>query len=70
MRIQRVYSAIEADIGVAKAFYTRVFGRRPDHGPIENLIRRRDTAGAHIQILQNEENTGSSACTVVVSKED
>jgi len=67
MRIKGIYAALAAsDIAVAEAFYTKLFGRGPDDRPMDNLIQWRNVAGANIQIFKDNQNAGSSLCTIVV----
>ncbi|MGO4637028.1 VOC family protein [Mesorhizobium sp. 2RAF45] len=67
MRIQGIYAAIAtADIAAAESFYTKLFDRGPDDRPMDNLIQWRNVAGANIQIIENQDNAGSSMCTIVV----
>lgn len=39
MKLQRTYSALLAsDLAAAEAWYTKLFGRRPDHRPMDTLL--------------------------------
>lgn len=39
MRIQKIYaSLLAADLGASERWYTKLFGRGPDHRPMESLI--------------------------------
>lgn len=71
MDIQGIYAAIATnDMPASERFYTQLFGRSPDDRPMESLIQWRGVAGANVQIFLNEQNAGSSMCTIVVPKMD
>lgn len=67
MEIQGIYAAIASDdMPASEKFYTTLFGREPDDRPMDGLIQWREVAGANIQVFRNDENAGSSMCTIVV----
>ena len=67
MEIQGIYAAIATnDMPASEKFYTTLFGREPDDRPMDGLIQWREVAGANIQVFSNDDNAGSSMCTIVV----
>jgi predicted enzyme related to lactoylglutathione lyase len=53
-------------MAASERFYTTLFGREPDDRPMDGLVQWRDVGGANVQLFLNEENAGSSMCTIVV----
>ena len=67
MTVEHVLAVVPVtDLGAAKAFYERLFGRAPDNDPMPSLVEWQVVPGAWVQVFVDDERAGSGLVNFAV----
>lgn len=62
MKLQKIYpSLLATDLAAAEAWYTKLFGRGPDHRPMPTLVQWDSFDRAGLMLSDSEEIAGKGA---------
>jgi catechol 2,3-dioxygenase-like lactoylglutathione lyase family enzyme len=56
-----------SDNQAGRSWYTKLFGREPDHNPMPNLIEWQVTDGAWVQVTEDPQRGGNGMLNLAVS---
>lgn len=67
MSFQRIYTfLLTADLAVSEAWYTKLFGRKPDNRPMDSLVQWEIFDGAGVGVSNSDEIASTGALFLIV----